>query len=114
MWGDGSPTRDFLYVEDAARGIILAAERYDESEPMNLGSEEETSIKGLVSLISELMNFDGNIIWDTSKPNGQPRRCVSNKKAEQKIGFRPQIKLRQGLQNTIDWFLKQQEAKLSY
>jgi len=113
LWGDGTPTRDFLYVEDAARGIILAAEKYDESEPMNLGSEEEISIKDLVSLISELMDFHGQIFWDKSKPNGQPRRCVSNKKAEQKIGFRPQIKLREGLQNTIDWFNKQQESTLS-
>ncbi len=112
MWGNGSPTRDFLYVEDAARGIVLAAEKYDEPEPMNLGSEEEISIKDLVSLISELMNFQGDIIWDTTKPNGQPRRCVSNKKAEQKIGFKPQIKLRKGLQNTIDWFTKQQASGL--
>lgn len=109
LWGDGSPTRDFLYVEDAARGIILAAEKYDEPEPMNLGSEEEISIKELASLISDLMGFQGKIVWDTSKPNGQPRRCVSNKKAEQKIGFKPQIKLREGLRTTIDWFLKQQE-----
>lgn len=109
LWGDGSPTRDFLYVEDAAKGIILAAERYDESEPMNLGSEEEISIKELICLISELMDFHGNVIWDTTKPNGQPRRCVSNKKAEQKIGFKPQITLRVGLKNTIDWFLKQQK-----
>jgi GDP-L-fucose synthase len=107
LWGDGSPTRDFLYVEDAARGIILAAEKYDEPEPINLGSEEEISVKDLVSMISELMGFRGQIKWDTSKPNGQPRRCVSNKKAEEKIGFKPQVKLREGLQNTIDWFIKQ-------
>jgi GDP-L-fucose synthase len=107
LWGDGSPTRDFLYVEDAARGIILAAEKYDDPEPINLGSEEEISIKDLVSTISELMGFRGQIKWDTSKPNGQPRRCVSNKKAEEKIGFKPQVKLREGLQNTIDWFIKQ-------
>ncbi len=112
LWGDGSPTRDFLYVEDAARGIILAAEKYDEPEPINLGSEEEISIKDLISTISELMGFHGQIKWDTSKPNGQPRRCVSNKKAEEKIGFKPQIKLREGLKNTIDWFIEQQETKL--
>jgi len=112
LWGDGSPTRDFLYVEDAARGIILAAEKYDEPEPINLGSEEEISIKDLVSIISELMGFHGQIKWDTSKPNGQPRRCVSNKKAEEKIGFKPQVNLREGLQNTITWFIEQHETKL--
>lgn len=112
LWGDGSPTRDFLYVDDVARGIILAAEKYNDPEPMNLGSEEEISIKNLVSLISELMDFRGDITWDTSKPNGQPRRCVSNKKAEQKIGFTPQVKLRDGLKNTINWFIKQQESGL--
>lgn len=112
MWGDGSPTRDFLYVEDAARGILLAGERYDDSVPLNLSSQDEISIKDLVSTISELMNFNGMIKWDTSKPNGQPRRCVSNKLAEVKIGFKPQVKLRDGLKNTIDWFVKQQESKL--
>ena len=78
LWGDGTPTRDFLYVEDAARGIVLAAEKYDDFLPINLGTEEEISIKQLAKLISELMKFDGEITWDTSKPNGQPRRCVSN------------------------------------
>jgi len=112
MWGNGSPTRDFLYVEDAARGTLLAAERYDDYVPLNLGSEEEISIKELVNMISELMNFDGMIKWDKSKPNGQPRRCVSNKRAEEKIDFKPQVKLRDGLKNTIDWFVKQQENKL--
>jgi GDP-L-fucose synthase len=112
MWGDGSPTRDFLYVEDAARGTLLAAERYDNFTPLNLGSEEEISIKDLVNMISTLMNFDGAIKWDTSKPNGQPRRCVSNKRAEEKIGFKPQVKLKDGLKNTIDWFVGQQESKM--
>lgn len=112
MWGDGSPTRDFLYVEDAAKGTLLAAERYDESVPLNLGSEEEISIKDLVNMISALMNFHCVIKWDTSKPNGQPRRCVSNKRAEEKIGFKPQVKLKDGLENTIKWFVKQQESKL--
>jgi GDP-L-fucose synthase len=113
IWGDGSPTRDFLYVEDAAKGILLAAERYDDYTPLNLGSEEEISIKDLANMISDLMNFNGTIKWDTSKPNGQPRRCVSNKRAEEKIGFIPQVKLKDGLKRTIDWFVKQQENKLS-
>ena len=88
---------NFLYVEDAAKGIILAAEKYDESEPLNLGSNEEITIKNLVENICELMNFDGEIIWDTSKPNGQPRRCVSNERAKEKIDFEPSISLKEGL-----------------
>jgi len=104
LWGDGTPTRDFLYVEDAARGIILTAENYNCNEPLNLGSEEEISIKNLAELISELMEFSGTINWDSSKPNGQPRRCVSNVKAEHKIGFKPEINLREGLKRTISWF----------
>lgn len=109
LWGDGSPTRDFLYVQDAARGIILAAEKYDEDYPANLGSDDEISIKNLVELISEIMNFSGKIQWDTSKPNGQPRRRVDNKRAEEKFGFKPKISLREGLRLTIDWFLSQQK-----
>jgi len=104
LWGDGSPTRDFLYVEDAARGIILAAEKYNDYEPINLGSEKEISIKNLTNLILELMNYTGDIVWDTSKPNGQPRRCVSNKKAEEKFGFKPETTFREGLEKTINWF----------
>jgi len=108
MWGDGSPTRDFLFVQDAGRAIILAAEKYDEPFPVNISNEEEISIRDLVSLIAELMSFDGNIKWDNSKPNGQPRRCVSNKKAEEKFGFTPEITLKDGLRNTIKWFNSQQ------
>lgn len=104
IWGDGSPTRDFLYVEDAARGIILAAEKYDDYEPINLGTEKEISIKNLTHLILELMNYNGDIVWDTSKPNGQPRRCVSNKKAEEKFGFKPETSFKEGLEKTINWF----------
>jgi len=104
LWGDGTPTRDFLYVEDAARGIMLAADKYDDPLPINLGSEEEISIKQVVKLISDLMKFDGKIIWDTSMPNGQPRRCVSNKRAEEKLNFKPQFSLKEGLRRTIDWF----------
>ena len=108
LWGDGSPTRDFLFVQDAARGIILAADRYDDSCPINISNEEEISIKELVSVIAELMSFNGKIEWDTSKPNGQPRRCVSNKKAEEKFGFIPEVTLKDGLNQTIEWFNSQQ------
>ena len=109
LWGDGSPSRDFLYVEDAAKGVVLATERYDNALPVNLGSEEEISIKELAELICKLMDFNGEIIWDATKPNGQPRRCVSNKRAEKEFGFKPNTKLEEGLKNTIDWFISQQQ-----
>ena len=107
LWGDGTPTRDFLYVEDASRGIILAADKYDDPLPINLSSEEEISIKQLAEIISDLMKFDGKITWDTSKPNGQPRRCVSNKKAREKLNFKPEISLTEGLRHTIEWYTAQ-------
>ena len=107
LWGDGTPTRDFLYVEDASRGIILAADKYDDPLPINLSSEEEISIKQLAEIISDLMKFDGKITWDTSKPNGQPRRCVSNKRAEEKLNFKPEISLTEGLRRTIEWYTTQ-------
>ena len=107
LWGDGTPTRDFLYVEEASRGIILAADKYDDPLPINLSSEEEISIKQLAELISDLMKFDGKITWDTSKPNGQPRRCVSNKRAEEKLNFKPEISLTEGLRRTIEWYTTQ-------
>ena len=108
LWGDGSPSRDFLYVEDAARGIVLATEKYDDILPVNLGSEEETTIKNLANIICEIMDFNGKINWDVSKPNGQPRRCVSNKRAEEKFEFKPKISLKEGLTRTIEWFNSQQ------
>jgi GDP-L-fucose synthase len=104
LWGDGSPTRDFLYVEDAAKGIILAAEKYNGELPINLGSEEEISIKDLADLICKLMSFRGNVKWDSSRPNGQPRRCVSKKMAEKEFGFKPNTNLDEGLKKTIAWF----------
>jgi GDP-L-fucose synthase len=104
VWGDGSPTRDFLYVEEAARGIILAAEKYNEVSPINLGSGQEVSINYLVTTIAKLMHYKGRIIWDTSMPNGQPRRCVSNKRAEEELGFRSSVPLKEGLKRTIEWF----------
>jgi len=109
VWGDGSPTRDFLYVEDAARGIILAAEKYDDPKPINLGSNEEISIMELVKLISEIMEYDGTFEWDTSKPNGQPRRRVSNERAKKELDFEPQISLKDGLEKTIQQFLQNKD-----
>lgn len=104
VWGDGSATRDFLYVDDAAKGIILSAENYDDVQPINLGSGQEVSIKEMVNIISKLMHYKGTIEWDTSKPNGQPRRCVDIERAKERLGFVPSVLLREGLKRTIDWF----------
>lgn len=112
VWGDGSPTRDFLYVEDAARALILAAEKYNKPDPINLGSGKETSIRELVEILCSLMNFRGEIIWDTSKPNGQPRRCVSIERAKKELGWEPRVSLFQGLKQTIEWFKRSPHASL--
>lgn len=104
VWGDGSATREFLYVDDAAEGIVLAAEKYDKSEPVNLGAGFEISIKDLIGLIVELTGFSGHVVWDTTKPNGQPRRCLDTSKAEEAFGFKAQVDFREGLKNTIDWY----------
>lgn len=104
LWGDGSPTREFLYVEDAAEGITLAAERYDGNEPVNLGSGNEISIKHLATLIARLTGFDGELVWDTTKPNGQPRRALDVSRAEQYFGFRAQTPFEEGLRRTINWY----------
>jgi GDP-L-fucose synthase len=103
-WGTGSPTREFLYVEDAAEGILLATERYNESEPVNLGSGMEISIKDLMHLIARLMGFGGEIVWDTGKPDGQPRRCLDTSKAEGLFGFRAQTPFKEGLRRTVEWY----------
>lgn len=103
-WGTGSPTREFLYVEDAAEGILLAAERYDGSDPVNLGSGMEISIKDLMHLIARLTGFEGDIVWDTSKPDGQPRRCLDTSKAEQLFGFRATTPFEEGLRRTVEWY----------
>lgn len=105
VWGDGTPTREFLYVEDAAEAILLAAERYNKSEPVNIGSGFEISIKRLVSLIAELTGFEGRIVWDTTKPNGQPRRCLDTSKAQREFGFRAATGFDQGLRRTIEQLL---------
>src|SRR5437773_65687 len=107
VWGDGSPTREFLYVEDAAEGICLAAERYDSSEPVNLGSGMEISIKDLVHTIKRMIGFTGEIIWDTTKPNGQPRRSLDTSRAEKHFGFRAKTSFEEGLRRTIEWYKDQ-------
>jgi GDP-L-fucose synthase len=104
LWGDGSPTREFLYVEDAADGLILAAERYDGAEPVNLGTGREISIRDLATLIAELTGFGGEITWDTSMPNGQPRRQLDVTRARELFGFEARTELRDGLARTIGWY----------
>jgi GDP-L-fucose synthase len=104
VWGDGSPTREFLYVEDAAEGILLAAEHYDSSEPVNLGSGQEISIKDLVELIAEKTGYTGSIVWDTTKPNGQPRRALDTSKAKDRFGFEARTTFEEGLEKTVAWY----------
>ncbi|AIE73724.1 MULTISPECIES: GDP-L-fucose synthase [unclassified Synechocystis] len=107
VWGDGSPTREFLYSTDAARGIVMGTQAYDKADPVNLGTNFEISIKDLTELICELMEFDGEILWQTDQPNGQPRRCLDTTKAKAEFGFAAQMSLREGLKNTIDWYRQQ-------
>lgn len=104
VWGDGSPTRDFLFVDDAAKGLVTAAEKYDKTEPINLGTGVEVSIKELVGLIMKIVNVNLEIKWKKDMPNGQPRRCVNTEKAFREIGFMPQITLEEGLRRTIKWY----------
>jgi GDP-L-fucose synthase len=104
LWGDGSPTREFLYVEDCADGLVLAAERYDGPEPVNLGTSEEISIRELAELVAELTGFEGEIVWDSSMPNGQPRRRLDVTRAEKLFGFVAHTSLREGLTRTIEWY----------
>jgi GDP-L-fucose synthase len=111
MWGDGSPTREFLYIEDAARGIRLAAEKYDEDLPVNLGSGEEIPIRDLVEKIARMLDYPGRIVWDPAKPNGQPRRLLDVSRAREKFGFQASTKLDEGLRKTIDWYLSARKAQ---
>ncbi len=104
VWGTGTPTREFLYVEDAAEGIMLATERYSGSDPVNLGSGSGISIKDLVRLIARMTGFEGKIMWDTSKPDGQPRRCLDTSRAEKLFGFCAKTSLEEGLRKTIEWY----------
>ncbi len=109
LWGDGSPTREFLYVEDAAEGIVLATERYNKPDPVNLGAGFEIKIKDLAALIKKLVEYSGNIVWDATKPNGQPRRCLDVTKAEREFGFKAKMDFKEGLKKTIDWYENHQE-----
>jgi GDP-L-fucose synthase len=104
LWGDGSPTREFLYVDDAVEGLVLAAERYDGAEPVNLGTGEEIAIRDLASLIAELSGFQGEIEWDVTRPNGQPRRRLDTQRARKLFGFEARTRLRDGLERTIEWY----------
>jgi GDP-L-fucose synthase len=104
MWGTGNATREFLYVDDAAEGIVLAAERYNKPAPVNLGTGAEISIKDLVQKIAGLVGFSGETVWDASKPDGQPRRCLDVSRAEKEFGFRASTPLDKGLRRTIEWY----------
>lgn len=109
VWGDGSPTREFLYSTDAALGIVMGTQLYDDAEPVNLGTNYEISIKDLVELICELMDYQGEIVWETDKPNGQPRRCLDTERAKQAFGFTAKVGFKEGLKNTIDWYRQHAE-----
>ena len=104
LWGDGSPSREFLYVEDAAEGILLAAEQYNDSLPVNLGTGEEVAIRDLAELIAKEVGFAGPIKWDRTKPNGQPRRCLDVTRAKELFGFQARHRLREGLKKTVQWY----------
>jgi GDP-L-fucose synthase len=114
VWGDGSPTREFLYVEDAAKALVMAAESYNNSDPVNIGSGEEISIKNLTQMISEVMGFHGSVEWDRSRPNGQPRRYVDSTKALAEFGFKAQVPLSEGLRKTIDWYNEEQRRSSEF
>jgi len=107
VWGTGKPSREFLYVEDAAEAIALATERYDKPEPVNIGSGMEITIQDLVTLIAELTGFEGRILWDGTKPDGQPRRSLDTSRAEKEFGFKAKTDFREGLRKTIEWYLAQ-------
>ncbi len=107
LWGDGSPTREFLYVEDCAAGLLLAAQRYDGPEPVNLGTGEEIAIRDLAALVAEATGYEGEVSWDRTKPNGQPRRRLDTSRAAERFGFRSQIGLREGIERTVAWYRAQ-------
>ncbi len=109
VWGDGSPSREFLYVDDAARGIVMATQNYNESEPVNLGTGYEITIRNLIELICELMGYEGELVWETDKPNGQPRRCLDTERAKNAFGFTAEVEFKQGLKNTIEWYRQHAE-----
>jgi GDP-L-fucose synthase len=107
LWGDGSPTREFLFVRDAARGFALAAEQYDDSDPVNLGAGFEISMRDLADKIAKLVGYQGEIVWDPEMPNGQPRRMLDTSRAKERFGFQAQVSFDQGLRETIDWYQEQ-------
>ncbi|MDX1994897.1 MAG: GDP-L-fucose synthase [bacterium] len=111
VWGTGSASRDFLYVEDAAEGILLAAEHYNGAEPVNLGNGEEVRIKDLVEMIADLTGFQGELIWDSTKPDGQPRRSLDTSRATAEFGFTERTPFREGLRRTIEWFLQTEAVR---
>ncbi len=111
-WGDGSPTREFLYVADAARGIALATEHYNRAEPVNLGSGFEISIKDLMEIIARLTGFAGEIVWDTTKPNGQPRRALNTERARQEFGFEASTDFETGLRRTVEWYQREMNDRM--
>lgn len=110
LWGDGSPTREFLFVQDAAEAILLAAEHYDGAEPVNLGTGEEIAIRDLATLVAAEVGYKGEFAWDTSKPNGQPRRCLDVSRAKELFGFQASHRLREGIHKTAAWFLARQKT----
>ena len=111
VWGTGKPSREFIYVEDAAEGILLATEKYNKSEPVNIGAGFEIIIKDLVNLIVKLTSFKGKVIWDTSKPDGQPRRMLDTSKAKNEFGFKASTSFECGLRKTIEWYLSKNKIK---
>jgi len=108
VWGDGSPTREFLYSEDAARGIVMATQSYSDPEPVNLGTGYEITIRDLITLICDLMEFKGEIVWQTDQPNGQPRRCLDTDRAKAAFGFVAKVGFEEGLKSTINWYRQNQ------
>jgi len=108
LWGDGSPTREFLYVEDAAEGIVSAAANYDGPEPVNLGSGQEICIRDLAAMVASEVGYQGEILWDTTRPNGQPRRCLDTTRARELFGFRAKTDLTEGLRRTVAWYIEHQ------
>ena len=111
IWGDGSPSREFLFVRDAAQGIVMAAERYNGEEPVNLGCGKEITIRDLVVKVMDIMDYKGKIVWDTAKPNGQPRRCLDISKAKEYFGFEAKTEFLQSLKETIEWYIKNVKQK---
>lgn len=113
VWGTGNASREFLYVEDAARGIIMGTEKYEKPEPVNLGTGREIKIKDLVKLIADLTGYKGDLKWDTSKPDGQPRRCLDVSRAKKELGFEAEFDLKQGIRKTVDWYISNTKEDIS-